>query len=151
MAPRKNPSDPTPSIEELPESLRKAIVNLMAKENLDKNAAYDRAATLIDSNSDAFEKQVQSRANNVYKSRFMTEINKTRAAWKKELDKVSNKRYLEGIEGGMDFQRKEEHSWHIPCAICGQDMFFSSMDQNFDEVYELLKQTFGNWHHVKCP
>ena len=60
--PRKKSEKGPPPIEDLPESLRKALVRLMAKYNLDIAEAYEKLAAISDSNSRKFDEAVDKKS-----------------------------------------------------------------------------------------
>jgi hypothetical protein len=64
--PRKKSEKGPPHIEDLPESLRKALVRLMAKYNLDIEEAYEKLAVLADINSREFDAAVDKKSNSFY-------------------------------------------------------------------------------------
>jgi hypothetical protein len=144
------PKDKLPDLEDFPEQFRRVIVRLMANENLDLAQALDRASILIDKNSAKFEMELQSRANTLYKSRHMVELNKARAGWKAEHEKALLDTRVKGFDDGQKWVRENEHVWHVPCSACSQPMTFSSKDANFADQYEVLKEAFKNWKHTDC-
>jgi hypothetical protein len=147
MAPREK----LPDLELLPETLRKALVKMMAAENLDYAQALDRAGLLLDTNSEAYKKAVEAGGNTRYKSRFLRELNMARGQWKASHDKALLDKRLEGWIAGRRSVFDDEMVWRVPCSVCGEPMRFSSKDKGFAEEYEVLKAAFSNWHHSTCP
>jgi hypothetical protein len=63
-------------IPKLARSLHQSIIRIQARENVDFDTACCIAASLIEANSETFNKAVDSKANSLYKHRYMTELNK---------------------------------------------------------------------------
>jgi len=125
---------------EIPKALYMAIVRLQAAESLDWEDACVRAAELIDANSKEFKRRVELEAQRLYKQRFMRELNKARETIR------SN-----AWEAGANWVRNNEDNFRVPCSICGEPMYFSSNDSNWEsKVKPTLYQAFRNWHHVRC-
>jgi hypothetical protein len=139
-----------PDLEEMPERLRKNLVKLMAAENLDYAQALDRAGLLLEQNSEAYRKAVEAEGNTRYKSRFLSELNKSRVQWKAEHEKELESQRSLGWEQGQTLVRRAEFALQLPCSVCGKMMFFSSNDANFADQYEVLKEAFKNWSHGHC-
>lgn len=137
-------------LERLPESFRKALVKLMASEGLDLYDGLERAAVLLEPNSEEYNRIIRVEANRAYKSNYMTSLNKVRKTWQDEKKKELDQEHQKGFEEGMDWQRKEEHAFHLPCSVCGKLMHFSNWDENWSLVNETLKMAFSNWRHTGC-
>jgi hypothetical protein len=145
------PKEKLPSIEDYPEKFRKSIVRLMSNENLDHLQVLDRAAALIDKNSGEFDEELQSRANSLYKSRHMVELNKARAGWKKKDDFEAKWKWTEGYEAAQKFVRENATVFRIPCSICGESVIVSSMDGvDLTAVNQVLLDAFRGWAHPSC-
>lgn len=125
---------------EIPKALYMAIVRLQAAESLDWEEACERAAQLLDANSQEFKRRVKLEAQRLYKQRFMRELNKARETiWRN------------AWEAGRQWTRQNEDNFHVPCSICGKPMHFSSLDENWEsEIKPTLYRAFKNWCHVKC-
>lgn len=144
------PKEKTIDLEELPERFRKPIVRLMAAENLDLTEALERAGLLLERNSEEYSRELQAGANSIYKSRFMTEVNKVRAALDKEHKKALSRQWDDGFQSGYTYFKTDCSSWHIPCSQCGKLMHFSSDDPNFAETSKVLENAFSGWRHINC-
>ena len=120
----------------IPKSLYQSIVKIQAEEGLEWIQACDKAALLLNRNAEEFKRSVERQAQSLYKSRFMKQLNKSResiteeAAWS---------------------VRDTEDNFRVPCAKCGKWMYFSSIDDNWEEKKDMLYRTFGQWAHTKCP
>jgi len=137
-------------LEELPEKFRKAVVKLMAAEDMDVLQALDFAAVLVEKNSEAWNAELQSRANTLYKSRHMSELNKSRAEWDKVTAKKLEEEHRKGYKEGEKFVKEVENVWHVPCSVCGERMTFYTWNPGFVEAYAALKEAFADWHHSDC-
>jgi len=125
---------------EIPKALYMAIVKLQAAKELDWEDACLKAAQLINSNSEEFKRLVKLEAQRLYKQRFMKELNKARETIR------SN-----AWEAGANGVRNNEDNFRVPCSICGEPMYFSSNNSNWEsEVKPTLYQAFKNWYHVRC-
>lgn len=145
------PKDKHPDLEEFPDRLRKAIVRLRADENLDLPQALDRAGILLEQNSEAFAQELQAKANTLYKSRHMVELNKARSAWKRDADFEAKMKWTEGYQAAQKFVRENATVFRIPCSICGESMTVSSMDgSDLSTIKEVLLEAFKNWSHPSC-
>ena len=138
------------SLEKLPEKLRRAVVKLMAAEGIDVGEALDRTALLTDKNYETWDSELNAKANSLYKSRHMSELNKTRAEWDRQTVKRLKEEYWKGYNEGMKWVKEVECTWHVPCSICGKSMDFYTWDPGFAEAYATLKKAFANWHHTDC-
>ena len=125
---------------EIPKALYMAIVKLQAAKELDWEDACLKAAQLINSNSEEFKRLVKLEAQRLYKRRFIKELNKARETIR------SN-----AWEAGANWVRNNEDNFRVPCSICGEPMYFSSNNSNWEsEVKPTLYQAFKNWYHVRC-
>jgi hypothetical protein len=62
----------------IPRSLHRALIRIEAADDISFEEACEKAAILIDRNSKIFEQELSSRANTLYKKRYMIEMNKAR-------------------------------------------------------------------------
>jgi hypothetical protein len=116
-----------------------AVVRLQAAENLDWDDACSRASVLLDQNSEAFRKAVESRSQALYRSRHMSELNSARKS-------IQDETWLKAT----DWVRTMEDNFHVPCSICGKPMSFSSRDNNWEVEKKTLFQAFATWYHTTC-
>ena len=144
------PKEKTPDLDEFPDRLRKALVKLMAAEDLDLPEALERAGLLLEKNSESYGQELQAKANTLYKSRFLSELNKARAGWEKNNRLVMIAEFEKGFNAGEKCFQEEGMVWRVPCSICGKPIQFTSNDSNFKETYEVLRQAFSSWSHVNC-
>jgi len=122
----------------LPRELYMAIVRLQASENLDWDEACVRAAGLLDQQGEKFKRAIELEAQRLYKSRFMSELNKARKSIEKQYYKL-----------GYDEAMKIEH-FSVPCSVCGEPVVFSSRDARWDEARRTLSEAFKNCRHTNC-
>jgi len=122
----------------IPHELQIAIMRIQVEENLTWEEACVKAATLLKTNSEEFKKAVEAEAKRIYKRRFMTQLNKARETI-----------YAKGYEAGYKEAASEDH-FHVPCSICGKPMHFSSTDENWDKIREVLYNAFKTWAHTSC-
>lgn len=124
---------------EIPKILYMAIVKLQATENLDWEDACMRAAELVDGNSVEFKRAVKLEAQDLYKSRFMRELNVARKTIEDQ-----------AFQSGMNRVRVDEDNFHVPCSVCGKPMHISSRDNNWQEEKRVLYEAFRGWRHTTC-
>jgi hypothetical protein len=118
----------------VPRELYMAIVRLQAAENLDWDEACLRAVDLLNKNGGEFKHATELEAQRVYKSRFMSELNKSRKTI-----------YKMGYNEAMQIDR-----FTIPCSICGKPMQFTSRDPKWEEQKLILNNAFKNVCHTNC-
>jgi hypothetical protein len=133
--------------EEMPRVLRQCIVRLMAEKDLDWTPACEAAAILLDGNGKAFKNELQSRANDLYKSRFMSEMNKARGTMKNEAQletiKSYNKGWSEGFAAG-----KTKYEIAYRCSICDKPMTMVPMGEDHKAMVQLMFDK--GWGHKAC-
>ncbi|MFH0748416.1 MAG: hypothetical protein V1915_00625 [Candidatus Bathyarchaeota archaeon] len=92
-------------------------------ESLGWDEVCAKAATLLDTNSETFLKLVDQKAQSIYKSRFLRELNKARAT----VATYSKRHgYLEGLEGANNIER-----FKVPCSQCGSLLEFRNTHDNW--------------------
>ncbi|MCJ7633258.1 hypothetical protein MUP77_12810 [Candidatus Bathyarchaeota archaeon] len=123
----------------IPRQLHMAIIRLQGAEDLDWDEACTRASVLINQHSGIFKRAVENRALSLYRSRHMSEMNKIRKAIEDKTRDVA-----------VDMTRHEEDNFRVPCSICGETMYFSSTDEDWEEAREFLLKAFAGWKHADC-
>jgi len=118
----------------IPRELYMAIVRLQAAENLDWDEACLRAVDLLDKNGGEFKHAAELEAQRIYKSRFMSELNKSRKTL-----------YKMGYNEAMQIER-----FTVPCSTCGKSIQFTSRDPKWEEQKRLLNDAFKNVCHANC-
>lgn len=113
----------------IPEELEMAITRLRARENLSWQEACNRASMILAD----FEQAVESGAQRIYKSRFMTEMNKARRS-------IFNQGYMKGVE--------EYRVWFF-CAKCGGEITLKPKSKAHYDVIKYLREK--GWKHAQCP
>jgi len=121
----------------MPKQLYKAIMKIQVSEDLDFDDACLRVAELLDKNGQSFKKAVQQEARRLHNSALMTELNKAR-------ESIRRKAWEEGVE----YVRRNEDNFRVPCPRCGKPMRFSSSDEEWEKKQKILNQAFSNWSHA---
>ena len=124
----------------IPRSLYMSLIRIQADENLDLDEACNRAAELIESNSKKFKEAIKRESNRIYKSRFMTEINKAKDTW-------YSKGYKEGDFIGSTLSKAKHQVWYY-CAICGERIDISPDSESHKDIIEYMRER--GWKHVSC-
>lgn len=123
--PRNGPQE-RPAIKvEIPWELQQAIVRIQAHEELGFGDACLRAATLLDSAREAYQKAVLGEANRLARSRSMTQSNKSRrtiqdSAYKGGYDSGYKVGYDTGYAAGYNAGLTQ---FSYSCAGCGQTIY----------------------------
>ena len=136
-----------PALEKLPKGLRKAMVNLMSREDLELEQAYERATTLLEVNSEAFDKAVNSKSNSIYKSRHITELNKARGTMKRESDLNASTSYKRGYSDGLE-DGKKKYAIDYRCSICNEPIIMVPMSEDHKAMVQYMHE--HGWHHSIC-
>jgi hypothetical protein len=125
---------------ELPWELDKEIMRIQVDEDLTWEDACKRLAMIC--NKAELAKLVQSKAEELGKSRFLTSMNTARGTIERNADARATERV-----------RQSETNFQVQCAKgCGKPMHFSERDQNYyTEVLPVLRQAFQRWAHETCP
>jgi hypothetical protein len=123
----------------IPRQLYQAIIRIQADEDSDWTEAAEKAALLVDANGEKFKEAVAREADRLARSRFLKQLNKGRESIR---DNAFNK--------GMNYVRRSEDNFRVPCSICGKPMYFSSRDENWENERTVLYEAFGNWRHTNC-
>lgn len=111
------------------------LIRIQGKHNLSFEEACDKAAIMIDPRTDEFNKQVNIKAETLCKSRFMTQLNKSKQT-------IADKKYDEGFCNGYE---DKESEYVFPCGKCNKEIPMN------DEMWELASKFLsGRWIHVKC-
>jgi len=124
---------------EIPRELYHAIVRVQAAESLDWPEACQKAALLLDANSEAFKQAVEREAERLAKKRFMRQVNAARKSIR-----------ANAVKWGQQNVRMWEDNFHVPCSICGKPMHFSSRDRDWEKEKALLYEAFKSWRHTTC-
>jgi hypothetical protein len=147
MTPRPRKEKGPLSLEALPSKPRMAIVKLMAKDNIDVEEAYEKAANLIDINSPQFTKEVEKEALRLHKSRFMKAVNAARVTMNVNQRQKLDKTYQEGHEAGY-VQGRNDFQVYYYCDVCRKriDIFPNSPSHQAVVDYMFEKK----WGHNDC-
>ncbi len=136
-----------PPLEDLPEPLRRAIVRLMAKYNLDTVEAYGKLAVLADQNSREFDAAVKKKAERLYKSRLMTQMNSARVSINRTANARLDEKYREGVNDGYA-QGKNEHAIYYCCKVCGKPVYLTPNSDAHQAVVDAMHKL--GWGHKAC-
>ncbi len=145
--PRTKAKKGPPLLEDLPEPLRKALVRIMVKYNLDIEDAYDKLAVLADSNSPKFDAAVKKESNRLYKSRLMTQMNAARVSINRTANARLAGKYTEGYDDGYA-QSKNDHAIYYYCAVCEKPLYITPNSESHQAVVTLMHK--GGWGHQSC-
>ena len=145
--PRTKTEKGPPPIEDLPESLRKALVRLMAKYNLDIAEAYEKLAAISDINSREYDAAVDMKAESLYKSRLMSQMNAARASINRSANSKLNDKYSEGYTDGYA-KGKDDNAIHYFCAVCGKPIYVQPNTEAHQAVVNALQKL--GWGHQSC-
>ncbi len=114
---------------EVPREFSQALIRLMAAYNLDLDGGLRKAAVLIDSRREEFDKAVQDGAARLAKSSSMTMLNKSRKT-------ISESAYKAGIS-----------QFRYRCNICGQII---EAQPELEWKWLLEKGYLSTWGHKTC-
>jgi hypothetical protein len=145
--PRKKSEKEYPSIEELPELLRKCFVKLLAKYNLGIKEGYDKLATLADANSRRFDEAVRREAEKRYKSRLISQVNMARATIQKKADKEMMESYEYMFNEGFECA-KNDFRIHYFCSRCGKPIYLTPGSEAHERMISYMKD--HGWGHSSC-
>ena len=123
--------------DDLPESLRFAIINMMSQNRIkDFDSAYDFAGMLLEKNSDEYNKAVQREAERLYRSRHFTELNNARAT-------IEKSAYNRGYQRGVAACR----IWYF-CCICGKPLYIKPNSEDHKAIVMSMREK--GWAHATC-
>ena len=147
MPPRKKEGPTVPPLESLPNPFRRAIVKLMAKDDLELEEALEQAAALLDPNGKEFDHRVSKEAQRLYKSRFMSEMNVARSTFQKHTEREVVKAYDRGYDSGLQEGQKLFEIWYF-CSICGKKMTMYPNAVDHQAMIGFMKDR--GWSHGEC-
>jgi hypothetical protein len=119
----------------------------MAKYNIDIDEAYDKLAVLADQNSREFDTAVEKKAERLYKSRLMTQMNSARVSINRTANARLTDKYREGINDGYT-QGKNEHAVYYCCKVCGKPMYITPNSKEHQAVVDAMYKL--GWGHGTC-
>jgi hypothetical protein len=120
----------------IPTRLYNELIKIQAADELSWNDACEKAANLLDSNSKMYKNAVAAEADRLYKSRFMTQLNKTRA----DLN-------MKGYQEGFADAAREYETWGF-CSVCGEKMTISPNSDEHKAIIDYLRKI--GWSHGHC-
>ncbi|MFC1804165.1 hypothetical protein ACFL0D_09425 [Thermoproteota archaeon] len=109
-----------------------SIIRLQGDEGLTWDEACTRASTLLDTGKEVYTKSVRKEAQSLYKSRHMTEMNKSRKKWVEE-------GYRKGVE---------EYKITYPCSVCGGELVLKPGEKDHEAMKGFMRQ--AGWAHSSC-
>ena len=118
----------------IPHKFNLAILKVQVDNSLDWQEACLKAADLLNSNTEAFQKLVKKEAEKIYKKRFMTQLNKAKQT-------EHNKGYTIGYRDG-----RKTFEVAYPCSVCGKPL---TMTPN-GPMHEASREPLKAWHHGAC-
>lgn len=119
----------------------------MSREDLELEKAYERAATLLEVNSEAFDKAVNSKSNNLYKSRHMTELNRARGTLEKGASLRASSEHKRGYQEGFN-QGKLQYEVRYRCKVCNEPITIIPMSEGHKALVNYMAE--HGWHHSTC-
>lgn len=144
---RKKSEKGPPPLEDLPANLRKAVVRIMVKYNLDIEDALEKLAILSDINSREFNDAVKKRAESLYKSRLMTQMNAARVSLNRKANAQLIAHYDRGYKDGHA-QGKEDNAIYYYCSICGKPIYVTPNRKGHQAVVNYMHE--HGWGHQSC-
>jgi chromosome segregation ATPase len=145
--PRKKSEKEHPSIEDLPEPLRKCFVKLLAKYNLSIKEGFKKLATLSDVNSRIFDEKVKKEAERRYKARFLSQLNKARATIQKKADKEIMENFDYAFNEGFECA-KNDFRIHYFCPFCGEAIYLTPGSEAHQSMITYMRE--HGWGHQAC-
>jgi hypothetical protein len=142
----KKSKGPLP-LEDLPGARRMALVRLMARYNIDLDEAYEKLAVLADQNSRIFDEAVKKRAESLYKSRAMTQMNAARVSINKKANAKLQSRYDEGYDDGY-VKGRDEHAIYYYCNECQKPLYIQPNSEAHQAVVDAMYER--GWGHADC-
>jgi hypothetical protein len=103
-----------------------------------------KAAALIEEGGERYREDVRAEANRIYKSRHMTEQNKSKNTW-------YQKGYDEGVTDGKAAGyevSKNVFQITYPCSSCRGDLVLTRNGEDTRSAIEYLKSQ--GWRHKQC-
>jgi hypothetical protein len=130
-----------PTLEDLPSTLRGAMIKIMADWKItDTSLAYEIAAKLIIKEDDQYWKDVNSEAERKYKSRHFKEQNKT-------IKTVGEKQYLLGFDEGFKLGESTSEIKY-PCSVCKKMITMTIGGPDTKAATDYLVKS--GWGHGNC-
>jgi hypothetical protein len=145
--PRKKAEKGPPPLEDLPKSLRKTVVQIMAHFDLDIEAAYEKLAVLSRTNIKLYEDDVRKDGERRYKKRFMSQMNRARSTFQKQ----TNAKLLAHVEEGVKIGREEaiaEYKIHYYCSICNKPIDMLPNSNGHQAMIQYMRK--NGWGHQAC-
>ena len=118
-------------------ALEMALTKIRAMEELSWPESCDRAALLILNEEEERSREVKRRAERIFSSRFMVQLNKSRKTF-------YNKGFTEGYKRG----RADFEIWYY-CSRCGGMMTMRPGGSDHEALIGYMKE--HGWHHTRCP
>jgi hypothetical protein len=141
MAPRGRPKKKFPDMKDLPENFRLSFMKMMVKNDIkDLNLAWERAASILDSNGILWEKSVGDESERKYRSRFMTQFNKARGT-------IELNAFEEGFDKGFVLGTEDNQVWYY-CKVCGKRININPNSEVHKDVIDHLNEK--GWGHAEC-
>jgi hypothetical protein len=125
-------------IEVSPELLE-ALSKIQVELHLDLWDAGKELAYHANRTSEQIAKAVNKEADRLAKSRFFDQLNRMR-----------NKIFQEGYMRGVEYTRKNESNFSLPCKYktCVNPLRFSSLDSDWPRDYQVMLKAFAGYSHV---
>lgn len=131
----------------IPSALRQAIVRSMAKHDCSWEEACVYTALYADQGSRAFDAAVEKRAQELYKSKFMAQVNRARSTIQaNQSSLVRGAReagYRDGYSKGMN-----DYSIAYRCSVCDQPIFIKPWSEEHTALVRYMNE--HGWRHISC-
>lgn len=124
----------------IPHRLHMAILKVQVDNNVGWEEACEKAAIMLDANSKIFKESVSSEAEKAFKSRLMSQLNKSRLS-------IQNKGWEEGFSVGYDEALRTNQIWYF-CDICGEKIIVAPNDNSHKAIIEYMLE--HGWGHTSC-
>jgi flagellar biosynthesis/type III secretory pathway protein FliH len=128
----------------IPNELARAIMKVMAEENLDLPSACKVFVERANSGSEKFKRDVMDQARKLHNSELMKQINSARATIRAQ---SYNDGHQAGYKKGYDSAKAKYEIWYF-CDVCNGRLTVSPNDGDHNAVIESLKEK--GWGHASC-
>jgi hypothetical protein len=108
------------------------LIRIQGDEGLNWDEACVRASLYLDPGKKEFIRAVEKESLSIYKSRFMTEMNKSRKKW-------VDKGYKKGVK---------EYMIVYQCSICGKELVLRPGQKDHEAMKKFMKN--AGWAHSSC-
>jgi len=119
----------------------------MADNYIDVEAAFDKAAVLLDINGKAFKDAKSKEAQTLYKSRHMKEMNNARNTIQRKANAKISEQYQEAYDVGY-LQGNQDNAIYYYCNICSKAIYIVPNSESHQAVVNCMHEK--GWGHREC-